>query len=62
MGRVETCLDEVLAFWLRDEWLQLRGGEGVDEAGLGHDKEEYLCAGEGGKLICLRGATRRAGG
>ena len=31
VGRVETCLDEVLAF---GERLTLRSGEGVDETGL----------------------------
>lgn len=29
-----TYLDEVLALWLGDERLELRGGEGVDEASL----------------------------
>ena len=38
--------------------LELRSGERVDEAGLGHDKQEYLCAGEGRKLIGLKDATR----
>lgn len=31
---VGAYLDEVLALWLCDEWLQLGGGEGVDEASL----------------------------
>lgn len=34
LGRVEASLDEVLAFGLGDEWLELGGGEGVHEAGL----------------------------
>ena len=38
MRCVETCLNEVLALGLRDEWLKLGGGERVDEAGLGHDE------------------------
>ncbi len=58
MGRVETCLDEVLALWLSDEGLELGGGKRVDEAGLGHDEEEDLCAGEGGELVRLNGETR----
>lgn len=41
-------LDEVLAFGLRDEWLELRGREGVDEAGFGDDEQQYLGAGEDG--------------
>ena len=35
----EAYLDEVLAFRLRDEWLELRCGEGVDETSLGDDEE-----------------------
>ena len=58
MGRVEASLNEVLALWLGDEGLELRSGERVDEAGLGHDKQEYLCAGEGRELIGLE--ARRA--
>ena len=51
-------LDEVLALWLGDQWLQLRCGEGVDEAGLGHDEEEHLSAGEDGQLVRLRFCQR----
>jgi len=49
-----TYLDEVLAFRLGDERLELGGGEGVDEAGLGHDEEQDLCAGENGELVGLK--------
>lgn len=59
MGRVETCLDKVLAFGLGNERLKLRGGEGVYEPGLGHDKEEDLGAGEGRELVCLIDASGR---
>ena len=60
MGRVETCLDKVLAFGLGNERLKLRGGEGVYEPGLGHDKEEDLGAGEGRELVRLGNTTQRA--
>jgi hypothetical protein len=33
-----THLDEVLAFRFGDERLELRGGEGVDKAGLRDDQ------------------------
>jgi len=44
MGGVEAGLDEVLAFRLGDEGLELGGGEGVDEACFGDDEEENLGA------------------
>ena len=57
MGRVETCLDEVLAFWLRDKRLELRGRESIDETCLGHDEKEYLRSGQGRELVCLIDAS-----
>lgn len=57
VGRVETCLDEVLALWLGDERLELRGGEGIDETCLGHDKEQNLRASEGRQFVCLIDAS-----
>lgn len=48
MGSIETGLDEVLALWLCDERLELGGGEGVYEAGLGDDQQKDLCACKGG--------------
>ncbi len=48
-----THLDEILAFWLRHEWLELWGGEGVDESGFGHDKKEDLGAGQDGEFVGL---------
>ena len=51
--RVETRLDEVLALGLGDEWLKLGGSEGVDETSLRHDEQEYLCASQSRKFICL---------
>lgn len=53
MRSVKTCLDEVLALWLRDEGLQLGGGERIDQAGLGDDEQKHLCASEGRKLVGL---------
>lgn len=41
-------LNEVLAFGLGDKWLELRRGECVDQASLGDDQKEHLCAGENG--------------
>lgn len=55
---VQACLDEVFALGLGDEGLQLGGGEGVDEAGLGDDEQEHLGAGEGGEFVCLWGGIR----
>lgn len=48
-----TYLDEILALGLGDERLQLGGGEGVDETGLGDDKQQHLGAGEDGQLVGL---------
>lgn len=54
---VQRCdaayLDEVLALGLCHQRLQLRRGEGVDEAGLGHDEQQHLSASQDGKLISL---------
>lgn len=58
MGCAETCLDEVLALRLGDQGLELGGGEGVDEAGLGHDEKQDLCASEGGELVGLEEKAR----
>lgn len=46
-------LDEVLALWLGDEWLQLGCGEGVDEPCLGHDEQQDLGAGENRQFVGL---------
>ena len=65
MGRVETCLDEILALGLGNERLELRGGKGVYETGLRHDEEEDLSAGESGELVRLmdaHGGQERVGG
>jgi hypothetical protein len=47
VGGIETSLDKVLALGLGDKGLELGGGEGVDEAGLGDDEEQDLCASKG---------------
>ena len=48
-----TYLDQVLALGLGDKRLQLGGGEGVDEAGLGDDEKEHLGTGENRQFIGL---------
>jgi hypothetical protein len=49
----KAYLDQVLAFGLGDERLQLGGGEGIDQSGLGDDKEEHLGSGEDRQLVGL---------
>jgi hypothetical protein len=44
---VKTCLNEILALRLGDEGLELGSGESIDETGLGDDREEDLCPGQG---------------
>lgn len=39
MGCVQTCLDEILAFGLRDEGLELGSSESIDETSFRHDKQ-----------------------
>jgi len=50
---VRTHLDEVFAFGLGDERLQLGRCEGVDETGFRDDEQENLRACEDGKLVRL---------
>ena len=44
MGGIETSLDKILTLWLGDKGLELGGSECVNEAGLGDDEEQDLCA------------------
>lgn len=53
VGSIQTGLNEVLALGLGHEGLELRGGEGVDEAGFGDDQKKDLSSGENGKLVGL---------
>ena len=53
-GRVEACLNEVLALGLCDERLELGSGEGIDKTGLRDDEEKDLSTSEGGKLVGLK--------
>ena len=53
-GRVEACLNEVLAFGLGHERLELGSGEGIDETGLRDDEEKDLSTRERGKLVGLK--------
>ena len=48
-----TYLNQVLALRLGDQWLELRGGKGIDQAGLGHDQQQHLGACEDGQFVCL---------
>jgi hypothetical protein len=41
-----SYLDEVLALWLGDKGLKLRGSEGVDETGLRDDQQKHLSTSE----------------
>jgi hypothetical protein len=50
---IETCLDEVFAFWLGDEGLELGSGESIYEPRLRDDQQEDLRAGQGRKLVSL---------
>ena len=47
-------LNKVLAFWLGDQRLELRGGEGVDQTGLGDNEQQDLGAGQDGQFVSLR--------
>ena len=62
MRCIQAGLDEVLAFWLRDKRLELRGRESIDEACLGHDEKEYLRSGQGRELVRLIDASGRREG
>jgi len=53
MRGVEACLNEIFAFGLRDEGLELGGSEGVDETRLRNNKQQDLGAGERRKLVSL---------
>lgn len=52
-SRTVTHLDEVLAFRLGDQRLQLGCSEGVDKTGLRHHQQEHLSPREDGQLIGL---------
>ena len=53
MRTPSSYLDEILAFGLSDEGLELRSGESVDESSLGDDEEEDLSASEDGQFVGL---------
>lgn len=53
-----TYLDEVLAFGLGHERLELRGGEGVDKAGFRDDEEQDLGTSEDREFVCLHEPRR----
>ena len=43
-GRKHAYLNQIFPFGFGDERLELGCSESVDQAGLGHDEEEDLCA------------------
>jgi len=42
LRRVEARLNQILAFWFRDERLELWCCEGIDQTSLGHDEKKDL--------------------
>lgn len=46
-------LDEILAFGFGYEWLEFRGGKGIDESGFRNDEKQDLGAGENRQLVSL---------
>lgn len=52
-----SYLDEVLALRLRNEWLELGGGECVDQASLGDDEKKYLSTGKNRQLVGLKAVS-----
>lgn len=53
LGCIEARLDKVLPFRLGDEGLELGGGESIDKARLGHDKQQNLSARQDRQFVCL---------
>ncbi len=54
MSRLKkTDLDQILAFGLGNQRLELGSGEGIDQASLRDDQEEHLRASEDRQLIGL---------
>lgn len=51
--RSRTYLNQVLAFRLGDERLELGGGEGIDQSRFGDHEQEDLGAREDGEFVCL---------
>ena len=51
--RIGTYLNQVLAFRLGDERLELGGGEGIDQSRFGDHEQEDLGAREDGEFVCL---------
>ena len=49
----DAYLDEVLAFWLRDQRLEFGSGKGVDESGFGHNEQKDLGASKDRQFVSL---------
>ena len=60
MRIVCAYLDEVLAFSLGYEWLELGCSEGVDQTSLGNDEEKDLGTGENRQFIRLPQSTSQS--
>lgn len=48
-----TYLNEVLTLGFGDEWLELGGGEGIDQSRFGYHEQEDLGAREDGEFVRL---------
>lgn len=55
---VETLLNQVLAFALRNHWLQLGSGKRVHVPSLACDQQQYLRTGQRGQLVSFLHNTR----
>jgi len=58
-GTAEAHLDQVLSFGLRDERLEFRCREGVDESGFGDYEQKHLSSSENRQLVRLLGGGSR---
>ena len=46
-------LNEIFAFCLCDQWLELGGGKGIDETGFRNHEEKDLSTSEDGQFVSL---------
>jgi hypothetical protein len=54
MWSVETSLDEIFAFWLGYEGLELCGSKSINETCLRDDEQQDLGTSKGGEFVSLR--------
>jgi len=50
---VESYLYEILSFCFGDQWLEFGCCEGINQTGLGDDKQQNLSASQYGKFVGL---------